>query len=260
MKRPLISVVTICYNASSTIEETILSVINQSLCDFEYVIVDGGSTDGTLKIIEKYRDRVDVLLSESDGGIYNAMNKAAGLASGQYIIYMNSNDVFSSEDILQRVSLTIGDDDYSIIYGDYFLRINNNKYLVRSLPKTKGAIVTSHQAIFCKTSLVLQIKFDENLKLAADYKLVCSLLVLGPHLCLNFPICVMEGVGFSSDKKNQILGEYFEVNKDLYGSIRAWYVFLLAYLSMVMSNILSCIGLVACRDYLRRVKGWKLTK
>ena len=261
MKNPLISVVTICFNASVTLEQTILSVLSQSLKEgVEYIIVDGGSTDGSLQIIEKYRNRVDVILSEPDDGIYNAMNKAAGLASGEYIIYMNSNDVFASENILERVKNVVGDKEYSVIFGDYYLRINNNKYLVRSQPKRMGAIVTSHQAIFCKKSLVLQYRFDEKIKLAADYQLVSSLLHIGPNLCLNFPVCIMEGVGFSSDKKNQILREYFTINKKLYGSIYASYVFSLTFLSMLTSNILTFVGLGFLRNYLRRLKGWRELK
>jgi glycosyltransferase involved in cell wall biosynthesis len=258
MRSPLFSVVTISFNASSTIEETIISVSNQNYNNYEYIIVDGGSNDGTLEIINKYRNRIDVFISEPDGGIYNAMNKAASLASGEYIIYMNSNDVFAGENILQQVNDAVGDSKYSMVYGDYFLKINESKYLIHAKSKMKGSIITSHQSIFCKRSLILEFKFDEKLKLAADYKLTSILFLLGPNLSLNFPVCVMEGIGFSSDKKNQILKEYFSINRKLFGLLYALIIFLKVYISMVTSNFLSSIGLGEVRNYLRKFKGWKV--
>jgi glycosyltransferase involved in cell wall biosynthesis len=260
MKKNIFSVVTVCYNAKKTIEDTIKSIISQEFIDFEYIIIDGGSTDGTIEIIEVYRDSIDIFVSEPDGGIYNAMNKASSIATGDYIIYMNSNDIFVSKNILIQVNDAIGNREYSVIYGDYYLKINNNQYLVSALNKAKGRIVTSHQAIFCKTSFVQKIKFDENLKLAADYKLLTTLLAFGPNLSLNFPVCVMEGVGFSSDKKTQILKEYFYINLNLFGLFYSSKIFIENYTSMFISNLLFSIGLGAVRDYLRKVKGWKLIK
>ena len=89
-----ISVVTICYNSKLFIEKTILSVINQSYEDVEYIVVDGGSTDGTLDVIHKYSNRITKWISEKDEGIYNAMNKALDIITGDWVIFMNSGDCF----------------------------------------------------------------------------------------------------------------------------------------------------------------------
>ena len=89
-----ISVVTICYNSKLFIEKTILSVINQSYEDLEYIVVDGGSTDGTLDVIHKYSNRITKWISEKDEGIYNAMNKALDIITGDWVIFMNSGDCF----------------------------------------------------------------------------------------------------------------------------------------------------------------------
>ena len=89
---PLISVITVSYNAVSTIEDTILSVINQTYPNIEYIIIDGGSADGTVDIIEKYVDRISYWVSEPDKGIYDAMNKGLKVANGDWAIFMGSDD------------------------------------------------------------------------------------------------------------------------------------------------------------------------
>lgn len=99
---PLISVVTVSYNAVSTIEQTILSVINQTYPHIEYIIIDGGSTDGTVDIIKKYADKIAYWVSEPDKGIYDAMNKGIKVATGEWINFMNSGDCLYRNDTIEK--------------------------------------------------------------------------------------------------------------------------------------------------------------
>lgn len=102
MNYPLISVITVSYNAVLTIEQTILSVINQTYLNIEYIIIDGGSTDGTVNVIKKYADKIAYWVSESDKGIYDAMNKGIAYSHGEYCNFINAGDKFCSSSILNR--------------------------------------------------------------------------------------------------------------------------------------------------------------
>ena len=93
------SIITITYNCEAFIEKTIQSVLEQNFKDFEYIIIDGNSSDATLKIINKYRELVDIIVSEPDQGIYDAMNKGLNLAQGQFVNFLNAGDSFCSPDI-----------------------------------------------------------------------------------------------------------------------------------------------------------------
>lgn len=98
-----VSIITVCYNSAETIEKTIQSVISQSYQDIEYIIIDGGSYDGTLDILTKYRSKLSKVVSESDDGIYDAMNKGIALATGDIIGILNSDDCYSNSDVIESI-------------------------------------------------------------------------------------------------------------------------------------------------------------
>ncbi len=257
MNKKKFSVVTVCLNAEDSIEATLHSVISQSIDLFEFIVVDGGSADATMAILEKYCSHIDIIVSEPDLGIYNAMNKGANLASGDYVIYMNANDIFFNSEVLDKVNAAIGDNEYSLVYGDYILNIGPAQYYVSANEDCRGGIVTSHQAIFCKTEMLRAIGFDENFLLAADYKLISQLWGKGHNLRVCSPICVMESIGFSSSRKGLIIREHFKINRSHHGLAFAVYKAILAFSSMQFANILSMLGFSQVRKALRRFKGWK---
>ncbi|XSZ47713.1 glycosyltransferase [Francisella noatunensis] len=98
-----VSIITVCYNSAETIEKTIQSVISQSYQDIEYIIIDGGSYDGTLDILTKYRSKLSKVVSESDDGIYDAMNKGIALATGDITHILNSDDCYSNSDVIESI-------------------------------------------------------------------------------------------------------------------------------------------------------------
>ena len=115
---PKISVITVCYNADDTIEETIKSVIGQDYSNYEYIIIDGGSNDGTVKIIEKYKYKIAFFVSERDDGIYDAMNKGFNHTTGEWVIYVNSGDGFYNNKALSNLVGNTNISNYDIVYGD----------------------------------------------------------------------------------------------------------------------------------------------
>lgn len=166
---PKISVVTVTYNSAATLEKTILSVLNQTYPNIEYIIIDGGSTDGTVDIIEKYADRLTYWVSEPDKGIYDAMNKGIDAATGDYINFMNADDTFYDNEVIKKIFSTEYDDD--VIYGKTLKITPNYTYIEknRSIPFLNEGMAFGHQASFSKTELMKKIKFDLKYKSAADY-------------------------------------------------------------------------------------------
>lgn len=182
MNQPKISVVTVCYNAESCLEKTILSVINQTYPNIEYIIIDGASIDGTMGIVNKYKDKIDVIVSEPDKGIYDAMNKGLDKASGVFINFMNAGDTFASIDVVKKIF----DYEYlgknvKLIFGPWYLVYNGHERLITPSPffkntnKVRG-MGFSHQTVFLDLSLAKKYKFNNNnFKIAADYNMISSI-------------------------------------------------------------------------------------
>lgn len=168
------SIITVTYNSSDTIEDTLLSVLGQTHPNIEYIIIDGGSTDGTMEIIEKYRNRITRIISESDKGIYDAMNKGILLASGDYINFMNAGDRFVGSDILVSVADCISQyGEKDIIYGNTYKHNKTKRWEDLShnpeVLKRHGAFC--HQSCFVKTVYHKCNLFDLNYKYMADFNL-----------------------------------------------------------------------------------------
>ena len=116
--RPLISVITVAFNGAATLEHTVCSVIEQTYKNIEYIIIDGGSTDGTLDIIRKYEGNIDYWVSEKDAGIYDAMNKGIVLASGGVVGFINADDFYATSDVLAKIAALFDDSNIDACYGD----------------------------------------------------------------------------------------------------------------------------------------------
>ena len=170
---PLISIVTVCYNAATTIEQTILSVINQNYKNYEYIIIDGGSKDGTINTIKKYSDKITYWISEPDKGIYDAMNKGASKASGDFIQFLNAGDWLSDNEILFNIFNNNNYKDKDVIYGDMIIRRSDGVYYAKpeELYLFKYYFPLYHPSTFISKNTFLKYKFDINYKISADFKI-----------------------------------------------------------------------------------------
>lgn len=146
----MISIITVSYNASSCIEKTIQSVINQSYENIEYIIVDGGSTDGTLDIVNKYKDKIDIFVSERDNGLYDAMNKAIDFAHGEWLNFMNAGDVFYSDQVLEDIASSGLMEKADFIYSDF---IADNGKAKRQIHQSFSEGKVLHQSLVYKKCL-----------------------------------------------------------------------------------------------------------
>lgn len=224
------SIITVCWNSQDTIEQTIQSVLNQTFKDFEYIIIDGQSTDNTLAIIDKYKDRITQFISEPDKGIYDAMNKGIDLAQGDYIMFLNADDVLFHENVLALTAQKANIEKYELLYGDLiFLEKENGNFKNRKQDNVNKIYLCGgmlfHPTIFATKKLFEKIgKFDISYKIVADYEWILRALIKNKATCkyLDFTTTIFShGEGISSNPKNKALNknERLEVQKKYFNPI-----------------------------------------
>lgn len=175
MKQPKITIGTVCYNAERVIENLIKSVLSQTYDNIEFVIVDGASKDGTLDVINRYKDKIDTMVSEPDKGIYDAMNKLLTYATGDYLIFMGADDVFYNNDVIANMASKMKEKD-SVYYGSVIFKGIGTKHWGK-FNKVKWATTNvCHQAIFYPRSVYSTHTYDVRYKIYADYAYNLQLL------------------------------------------------------------------------------------
>lgn len=211
MEQFRITVVTVCFNAAQTIKETIISVINQTYTNIEYVIIDGKSNDDTISIIQRYSKEYFKVISEPDKGIYDAMNKALNIASGDFIIFLGADDHFISYNTLLNVVKFLKKPD--VVYYGNVLRPNQGDLYCGKFNKWKIAIKNiPHQALFYPKSVYKKYNYDIRYKLLADY--VYNLNLYGMYKFSYIP----EVIAYFQDDGASFVTKDVEFKKD-YGKI-----------------------------------------
>lgn len=170
-----LSIITVNYNDVEGLERTIQSVISQTFKDYEYIVIDGGSTDGSVDVIKKYADHIDYWVSEPDGGIYQGMNKGLRQAKGDFVNFMNGGDSYHSFDVLEKIFSRETDAD--IITGAHAGSPHPNvgQKGVTMLNLYTGAI--DHQASFIRREVALRHPYDESFRIVSDWKFFIEALV-----------------------------------------------------------------------------------
>lgn len=186
-----ISIITATYNSGKTLRDTIESVLRQSYMDYEYIIKDGGSKDDTLAIIQEYSpkfgDRLKVV-SEPDDGIYDAMNKGLQMANGEIVGLLNSDDFFTSDDILMTISAAFDGNNIEAVYGDiHFVKDDDLMKCVRYYSSKlfhrffmRFGFMPAHPSFYCRKACYEKFgNFDTSYKIAADFENLLRLIFIG---------------------------------------------------------------------------------
>jgi glycosyltransferase involved in cell wall biosynthesis len=225
--QPKVSVAIACLNAAESFEETLASICSQDFDDLEIVVVDGGSTDGTLDIIERHKSRFAKFVSEADRGPFDAMNKAARLASGEYILYMNCGDAFASPSSVRRAFAAAPDDADFIIGNHVYLTTDHVEELhwtpsfdhtwekLRDGQLTRGwhRGIPCHQATFTRRTLLLKEGgYSRKLNIAADHGFLFRMKKRGAKVFhCGETIAIYAGGGFSQNNITACFEEWRQI-------------------------------------------------
>jgi glycosyltransferase involved in cell wall biosynthesis len=239
MFKPKLSVITIVYNNVRDIERTVLSVLNQSYSNIEYLIIDGASNDGTMDILRQYESRISKLVSEKDKGIYDAMNKGLALATGDYVLFMNSGDEIYASNTVERIFAS--GDDADIYYGETEMFDEAWQSLGQRRHKAPEAFTwkdfkygmsISHQAIYIRKSLTEP--YDLTYKLSSDIDWILKAAKKAKKI-VNVKAVVAKYLvgGMSKKKHRQSLAERFSIFVKHYGLIPTIFNHLLIAMNLV---------------------------
>lgn len=185
-RAPLVSIVTVVFNGEKHLERTILSVLGQSYPNIEYIIIDGGSEDGTLSIIERYSSRLAFWISEADNGIYDAMNKGIDHCQGRFVGLINADDYYSP-DAVRLVVDKFQATDADLVFGNQRVvddQIGLEKTVSVRVPQRPRDVQLNHvhPTVFVGSWVYDRLRFDPGYKWAADYKFLVTLFVSGAKL------------------------------------------------------------------------------
>lgn len=225
--KPVLTVITVVYNSERFIERTIKSVLSQTYPNIEYLIVDGASKDKTLDIVKKYEDRIALWVSEKDKGIYDAMNKGQELANGEYVIFLNSGDIFADHQVIEKVFANA--DDADVYYGETGLISEEGedvgmrrlkapeKFNWKSL---RYGMMVCHQSFIVRKNILKP--YDLQYRISSDIDWMISALknstqqkIVNTHVMISK---FMEG-GMSQVNRRKALEERYHILKKYYGFI-----------------------------------------
>jgi glycosyltransferase involved in cell wall biosynthesis len=244
-----LSIITITYNAEQYLERTIQSIMNQSVQDFEYIIIDGKSKDGTVQIAENYKNRVNKLISEPDKGLYDAMNKGLKNASGDFVWFMNAGDEINDNQAVEKIYKAISDKT-DVLYGDTFFVDNEgniqglrSEITPHSLPKNlkwqdmKLGMLVCHQAFIARKSIA-PLYMENNLSADVDWEIEC-LKRAKEVKYLDFVVAKYLIGGISNKQLKRSLLDRYEVLKKhfgLMGAISAHVQILFRGIGLIVKN------------------------
>ena len=215
-----VSIITVSYNSARTIRETIESVLSQDYPNLEYLVVDGGSTDGTLSILREYADRITSWVSEKDQGMYDAMNKGIAMASGDVIGILNSDDTYMTKHVVSKMMQALTAAQADVVFADLILVDQHHPEKVLRYydsgnfkpSKFRYGWMPAHPTVFIRKSIYDAVgPFATDYKIAADYEMLIRILAVhaASYCYVAKPIVRMRSGGASTAgwSRNLILNQ-----------------------------------------------------
>ena len=211
------SIITINYNNQDGLKKTIKSVVNQTSTDYEFIVIDGGSTDGSIDVIKEIENHITYWVSEKDNGVYHAMNKGVAQAHGDYLLFMNSGDCFYAPDILSSVGKYKEDIICGkVLKGDSTWPSGHNKPTISLVDLMRGSL--PHQAMFIKRELLVKHPYDEKYKILSDWKFCIETIIFDNCSFHNIDIIVAnyDTTGISTNSNGLLPKERELILKELF--------------------------------------------
>lgn len=239
--QPKFSIITVTYNAGQVLEKTIQSVISQTYRQIEYIVVDGGSKDNTLEIVNKYQEHISRVISKPDKGLYDAMNKGIRLATGDYLCFLNAGDKLHANETLQQIVQNLPSSELpDVIYGETAIVDAEGKFLHMrrlSAPKQlhwksfKQGMLVCHQAFLAHRKLAISHPYDLQYRFSADFDW-CVRIMKDASFLHNTQLTLIDYLneGMTTHNHKASLKERFRIMVKHYGWIstvlhHAWFVF-----------------------------------
>lgn len=206
----LFSIITINFNNKNGLINTLQSIVNQDFTDFEHIIIDGNSNDGSLEVLQKLNNNNIIWISENDNGIYNAMNKGIIMSKGDYLIFINSGDIFSNNNCLD--SIYKKKENFDIIYSDMIIQNKSSSTLIKYQDYISNQLLLStgipHPGTAIKRKIFNVVGlYNENYKIISDWIFFFTAIVKynASYIHINEPLVIFDAGGISSKKNNVAL-------------------------------------------------------
>lgn len=212
-----LSIITVNLNNAAGLEKTAESIVSQTFNDFEWIVIDGGSTDGSKELIEQYSDYIAYWVSEKDSGIYNAMNKGVRHANGEYVQFLNSGDLLSDSSLLERIAPELNGDD--VLYGNFYQVFLSGKKQKRKTPCSLRAadfVYSSigHSSSFIRRILLQESPYNEQLRIVSDWEFFVKMFWNNKSFRhINEYVSIFDASGISSSNLKLLQSERESVLK-----------------------------------------------
>ena len=250
----VISIVTVVKNNAASIESTIRSVLGQTYHHYEFIIVDGFSTDGTFEIVQKYSNKISKLVRSEPLGIYSAMNVGLSHASGDYVVFLNSGDEFKDSSTLEKAFGSQNFPKATFVYGDSIVKFGERSYYKKSKRVTEylSGMPFIHQSVFIKMDWHRINPYNIEVGIAADLELVCRAINQGESFeALKFPISIFSSGGISDTSRIKSLLSFRKTLLIYKGSLVANFFFCKKILSYLIAGFFKAVMPKTLINYVR---------